>query len=56
MMIDDDVPLPPDLHVPLHTLDREEDIKAVCYVIRAATEGGESNQLVALQDAEYVMR
>jgi len=53
MMIDDDVPLPPDLHVPLHTLDREKDIKAVCYVIRAATESGDENTLVNLQDAEY---
>ena len=29
MIIDDDVPLPPDLHVPLHTLSRQDEIK-VC--------------------------
>lgn len=27
MIIDDDVPLPPDLHVPLNTLSRHNDIK-----------------------------
>lgn len=90
MMIDDDVPLPPDLHVPLLTLSRQEEIKArargtvacvcclrvellesfcevssftsvvsfllmqaVSYVICAATENGDFNSLVALQDAEY---
>eukprot|EP00940_MAST-03C_sp_MAST-3C-sp2_P001237 g1237.t1 len=53
MMIDDDVPLPPDLHVPLFTLRRNKDIKAFCYVICAATESGEENFLVSLQDAEY---
>ncbi len=55
MIIDDDVPLPPDLHVPLHTLSRQDEIKAVSYVICAATEKGHYNSLVALQDAEYMM-
>jgi hypothetical protein len=55
MMIDDDVPLPPDLHVPNNTLNRHEDIKAVAYVIEAATESGRANQLVACQDLEYKM-
>jgi hypothetical protein len=27
IIIDDDVPLPPDLHVPLLTLSRQEEIK-----------------------------
>ena len=53
MMIDDDVPLPPDLHVPNNTLNRYPDIKAVAYVIEAATETGYDNQLVNCQDLEY---
>jgi hypothetical protein len=83
MIIDDDVPLPPDLHVPLLTLSRQEEIKvwrfvliawlglvnvpglyvcmfifvccaqSVSYVICAATENGDFNSLVAMQDAEY---
>lgn len=53
IIIDDDVPLPPDLHVPLHTLARNKEIKAVSYVIMAASEDGSENQLVSLQDAEY---
>jgi len=53
IIIDDDVPLPPDLHVPLHTLARNKEIKAVSYVIMAACEDGSENQLVQLQDAEY---
>ena len=54
MMIDDDVPLPPDLHVPMFTLSRNKDIKAFCYVICAATESGkDDNFLVSLQDLEY---
>ena len=55
MMIDDDVPLPPDLHVPNNTLNRYPDIKAVAYVIEAATETGYDNQLVNCQDLEYKM-
>ncbi len=55
MMIDDDVPLPPDLHIPNNTLNRYPDIKAVAYVIEAATETGYDNQLVNCQDLEYKM-
>uniref|UniRef100_A0A7S1C353 Uncharacterized protein n=1 Tax=Bicosoecida sp. CB-2014 TaxID=1486930 RepID=A0A7S1C353_9STRA len=53
MIIDDDVPLPPDLHVPLQTLARNVEIKAVSYVIMAASEDGRERQLVNFQDAEY---
>ena len=31
LMIDDDVPLPPDLHVPNNTLNRNPAIKACAY-------------------------
>lgn len=55
LMIDDDVPLPPDLHVPNNYLARAPAIKAVAYVIKAATEDGEPNELVSLQDLEYKM-
>ena len=55
MMIDDDVPLPPDLHVPNNTLNRYPNVKAVAYVIEASTETGEANQLVRCQDLEYKM-
>ena len=41
------------MHVPLHTLARNKEIKAVSYVIMAASEDGSENQLVNLQDAEY---
>ncbi len=55
LMIDDDVPLPPDLHVPNNTLNRNPAIKAVAYVIKAATEDGSENSLVSVQDLEYKM-
>ncbi len=35
MIIDDDVPLPPDLHVPLLTLSRQEEIKVWRFVLIA---------------------
>eukprot|EP01029_Cantina_marsupialis_P016177 TRINITY_DN3597_c0_g1_i1.p1 TRINITY_DN3597_c0_g1~~TRINITY_DN3597_c0_g1_i1.p1 ORF type:complete len:1060 (+),score=333.46 TRINITY_DN3597_c0_g1_i1:210-3389(+) len=53
IMIDDDVPLPPDLHVPLATLRRSPEVKGIAFVICAATEDGSQNALVDLQDAEY---
>ena len=55
LMIDDDVPLPPDLHVPNNTLNRNPAIKACAYVIQAATEDGRPNNLVSVQDLEYKM-
>jgi|TARA_B110000211_G_C14003867_1_gene519848 cellulose synthase/poly-beta-1,6-N-acetylglucosamine synthase-like glycosyltransferase len=55
LMIDDDVPLPPDLHVPNNTLNRNPAIKACAYVIQAATEDGKPNNLVSVQDLEYKM-
>lgn len=53
MMIDDDVPIPHNLQVPVNILSRNPDIKAICYVIEAKTEDGSANALVELQDAEY---
>lgn len=53
LLIDDDVPLPPDLQVPLATLNASPNIQAVSYAIQAATESGRWNLLVDLQDAEY---
>ena len=53
MMIDDDVPLPPDLTAPLRTLKYSPDVAAVSYMITAATEDGSRNLLVELQDLEY---
>ena len=55
MIIDDDVPVPPDLHVPNNMLNRNTKVKAIAYVIQAATEDGSVNQLVQLQDLEYKM-
>ena len=53
MMIDDDVPIPHNLQVPVNILSRNPEIKAICYVIEAKTEDGSANALVELQDAEY---
>ena len=56
MIIDDDVPIPPDLHVPNNMLNRNTRIKAIAYVIQAACEDANmKNQLVELQDLEYKM-
>ena len=37
VMIDDDVPIPPDFYVPREELEAKPHIKAVCYGIRATT-------------------
>jgi hypothetical protein len=54
IIIDDDVPLPADLAVPLDEFDRDDDVQAAAFVIGAAkTERCESPLLVDLQNAEY---
>ncbi|KAF4742132.1 hypothetical protein FOZ62_014381 [Perkinsus olseni] len=53
VIIDDDVPLPPDLHIPYQMLDQNPNIKAVHFPITAATPDGSMNQLVQCQDIEY---
>ncbi|KAF4651526.1 hypothetical protein FOL46_000273 [Perkinsus olseni] len=53
VIIDDDVPLPPDLHIPHQLLDQNPNIKAVHFPITAATPDGKPNLLVQCQDIEY---
>ncbi|EER16951.1 hypothetical protein Pmar_PMAR005563, partial [Perkinsus marinus ATCC 50983] len=53
VIIDDDVPLPPDLHIPHQLLDQNPNIKAVHFPITATTPDGKPNLLVQCQDIEY---
>lgn len=52
IIIDDDVPLPPDLHIPHARLLEDKRIKAVHYPI-TATSPGEEGLMVRCQDIEY---
>ncbi|KAF4663314.1 hypothetical protein FOZ61_001739 [Perkinsus olseni] len=54
VIIDDDVPLPADLHIPHEHLRNHPDIKAVHFPITAASpDGTRRNMLVKCQDVEY---
>jgi len=53
LIIDDDVPLPPDLHIPHEHLKKDLTIKAVHFPITATTPDGNPNLLVRCQDVEY---
>ena len=55
LIIDDDVPLPPDLHLPHEHLHQNPDIKAVHFPLTATTPPNESEGgvLVNCQDVEY---
>ena len=53
LIIDDDVPLPPDLHIPHQRLLENPRIKAVHYPITAAVSEGEGGFLIQCQDIEY---
>ena len=53
VIIDDDVPLPVDLHIPHEHLKKDPNIKAVHFPITAATPDGKFNMLVSCQDVEY---
>lgn len=53
LIIDDDVPLPANLHIPHEHLKQLPDIKAVHFAITAAAPDGKGNLLVQSQDIEY---
>ena len=54
MIIDDDVPLPPDLHIPHEQLRQNPDIKAVHFPLTAISpETSGRNLLIKFQDLEY---
>ena len=53
LIIDDDVPLPADLHIPHEHLRQHPEIKAVHFPITAATPDGAPSLLVRCQDMEY---
>ena len=55
LMTDDDVPLPPDLHIPHEYLRLHAEVKAVHFAITAVTADGRSSLLVSCQDIEYKM-
>jgi hypothetical protein len=55
IIIDDDVPLPADLHIPHEHLRQNPNIKAVHFPITAASPNGKPNLLVRCQDIEYKM-
>ncbi|KAF4656792.1 hypothetical protein FOL47_008747, partial [Perkinsus chesapeaki] len=55
VIIDDDVPLPSDLHIPQEQLMKDPTIKAVHFPITAASPDGNPNILVKCQDIEYKM-
>ncbi|KAF4730917.1 hypothetical protein FOZ63_033965, partial [Perkinsus olseni] len=55
LIIDDDVPLPNDLHIPREQLDKNVNIKAVHFPITAASPHGSPNLLLQCQDVEYKM-
>jgi len=53
LIIDDDVPLPADLHIPHEHLRQDTRIKAVHFPITATTPDGNPPLLVNCQDVEY---
>ena len=53
VIIDDDVPLPNDLHIPHEHLKKDLTIKAVHFPITATTPDGKPPTLVGCQDIEY---
>ena len=53
VIIDDDVPLPSDLHIPHEHLRQHPEVKAVHFPITAACPEGKPNLLVRCQDIEY---
>jgi hypothetical protein len=53
VIIDDDVPLPPDLHIPYELLKENRNIKAVHYPITATSPDGKPGLMVRCQDIEY---
>ena len=53
LIIDDDVPLPSDLHIPHEHLRQHTEIKAVHFPITATTPNGRPPLLVNCQDIEY---
>jgi hypothetical protein len=53
VIIDDDVPLPPDLHIPYELLKENPNIKAVHYPITATSPNGRPGLMVQCQDIEY---
>jgi len=53
MIIDDDVPLPSDLHIPHEQLRLDPNIKAVHFPITAVGPENTTNLLVRFQDLEY---
>jgi|LauGreDrversion4_2_1035121.scaffolds.fasta_scaffold11622_3 hypothetical protein len=53
LIIDDDVPLPSDLHIPHEHLRQDTRIKAVHFPITATTPDGNPPLLVNCQDVEY---
>ena len=53
VIIDDDVPLPTDLHIPHEHLRQHPEIKAVHFPITATTPDGHPSLLVNCQDIEY---
>lgn len=54
MIIDDDVPLPPDLHIPHEQLRQNPDIKAVHFPLTAISPAtSDRNLLIKFQDLEY---
>ena len=53
VIIDDDVPLPPDLHIPYELLQESRNIKAVHYPITATSPDGKPGLMVQCQDIEY---
>jgi hypothetical protein len=53
VIIDDDVPLPSDLHIPHEHLKKDSNIKAVHFPITATTPDGKPPVLVRCQDIEY---
>jgi hypothetical protein len=53
VIIDDDVPLPADLHIPFELLKENKNIKAVHYPITATSPDGKPGLMVQCQDIEY---
>ena len=53
VIIDDDVPLPADLHIPYEILQENRNIKAVHYPITATSPNGKPGLMVKCQDIEY---
>jgi hypothetical protein len=53
LIIDDDVPLPPDLHIPHEHLRQNTEIKAVHFPITAISSDPSPGMLVRCQDMEY---